>query len=529
MDPANIEDAFTINEKSTETGNNIEQPKLSGLKLNALIFGLVLSIFISSLDNTIVSTAMASIVSEFGALDLVTWVAASYLLTSTAFQPLYGKLSDIFGRKYTVLFALSIFTIGSIVCGAAPDMITLVIFRAISGIGGGGLYSLSVIIMSDIIPPRKRGMFLALAGGIFAIASIIGPLIGGAFTDHVTWRWAFYINIPICAITILVVVFFLDLPIPQGKISDKLKRIDFLGAFTLTCFTICLVLGLTWGGAEYEWISAPVIVTLVLAVVFLIIFVYVEVKVAKEPIVPGRILNRNTISAYITSFFIGALLMVSIYYLPIYYQVVKGQNATNAGLELLPLLLGAVACNFVTGAITTKTGKYRFLSIIAGAIQVIGASLFGALFRVDLTRAEEIIYALINGIGVGLCYQNNVMVAQAASTTEDIALSTSMVYFSNLLGGLFGLAIQGAVFNNRLASGLTELIPTIDPKFILSSIANIRTLSDQQQHLVFEAYCLAFKYLYLSMIPYAALSFISTLFLKHIPLKDNVVPTVGGH
>ncbi|KAI9298877.1 MFS general substrate transporter [Neoconidiobolus thromboides FSU 785] len=464
---------------------------------------------------------MAKIVSEFSALDLVTWVAGSYLLTSTAIQPLYGKLSDIFGRKYTVLFALFIFTVGSIVCGAAPNMITLIIFRAISGLGGGGLYSLSIIIISDIIPPRIRGIFLAFAGGIYAIASVIGPLVGGAFSDKITWRWAFYINVPICAITFIIVFFFLNLPIPKGSMKEKLSRVDFYGAITLMCFTICLVLGLTWGGSEYEWSSAPVIVTLVLAGLFLILFIYVEAKVAKEPIIPGRVLNRNTISANVSAFFIGALFMVSVYYLPIYYQVVKNYDATSSGLELLPLMLGAVACNFVTGIITTKTGKYRFLSVIGGIFLIVGAALYGSLYRLSITRGEEIVYALILGFGVGLCFQNNVMIVQVASTDDDIAVSTSLVFFNNLLGSLVGLAIQGSIFNNYLASTLHQLLPEMDTKLILGSVNTIHSLSKDQLDLVLYGYIESFKILYLSMIPYAAIAFITSLFLKHIPVRGH--------
>ncbi|KAI9293525.1 MFS general substrate transporter [Neoconidiobolus thromboides FSU 785] len=517
------------NKEGSIEGNVIENPEdlldstndLTTFKKVPLIFGLVLSIFIASLDNTIISTAMAKIVSEFNALDSVTWVAGSYLLTSTAIQPLYGKISDIFGRKYTILMALFIFTVGSIVCGAAPNMIVLIIFRAISGIGGGGLYSLSIIIISDLIPPRIRGIFIAIASGIYAVASIVGPLVGGAFSDKVTWRWAFYINIPICTITFIIVFFFLNLPIPKGNMREKLGRVDFYGAVTLMLFTICLVLGLTWGGGEYEWNSAAVIVPLVLAGLFLIAFIYVESKAVKEPIVPGRVLNRNTISANISAFFVGALFMVSVYYLPIYYQVVRNYDATNSGLELLPLMLGAVACNFVNGIIVTKTGKYRFISIIGGIFLIVGAALYGSLYRVNITRAEEIIFPLIIGFGVGLSFQNSIMVVQIASTDEDVATSTSLAFFSNLLGSLVGLAIQGTIFNNYLASTLHQLLPELDTKLMLSSVNMIYSLPDDQLNQVLYAYIQSFRILYLSMIPYAAIAFITSLFLKHIPVRGH--------
>ncbi|KAJ9049403.1 hypothetical protein DSO57_1024947 [Entomophthora muscae] len=501
--------------------NAQDVPKISEMRFRLLMLGLIMSIFISSLDNTIVSTALTAIASEFNALNQVTWVVASYLLTSTAMQPLYGKLSDIFGRKLTILFALLCFLVGSAFCGAATSSLMLVIFRAVSGIGGGGLFSLSVIIISDIVPLKDRAIYMGLVGSIFALASIAGPLVGGAFTDDLTWRWAFYINIPILLITIITVCLFLDLPKPEGSLGEKMNRIDFVGAFLLVLAVVCAVLGLSWGGNEYEWNKYQVILPLCLGVVLFALFLLNEFKTKAEPIIPMSIFNRNIVGANLISFFYGALGMVIIYYLPIYYQVVKRKSSTRAGLELLPMLLGSVFCNIVNGIITTRTGIYRSITRLGTLVTLVGIILMGGLFRSSITRYEELGYVLVIGLGIGLCYQNNTIISQAAAKEGDIAVVTSLVFFSNLLGGVIGVAIQGAIFINALTAELSSTLPNLSAKDIASSLKVIQGLTTGEQELVNQAYFHALKVMFLSMIPYAVFPCFASAMLKHIPLRGH--------
>ncbi|KAI0236898.1 hypothetical protein L0F63_001266, partial [Massospora cicadina] len=508
----------------------VHAQEISGVRFLLLMLGLSMSIFISSLDNTIVSTALTAIASEFNALNQVTWVVVSYMLTSTAMQPLYGKLSDIFGRKLTILFALLCFLVGSAFCGAARTNLMLVMFRAVSGIGGGGLFSLSVIIISDVVPLKDRAIYMGLVGSIFALASIAGPLVGGAFTDNLTWRWTFYINIPISLITIVTVWLFLNLPRPRESFAEKVARIDFLGAILLVLAVVCLVLGLSWGGNEYAWGDYRVLLPLAFGTGLLGFFMLNELMTKAEPIIPLEIFNRNIVAANVIAFFHGALSIVIVYYLPMYYQIVKGKSSTLAGLELLPMLLGSVVCNIINGVITTRTGIYRIITHVGAAVTLIGVVLLGLFFDSGISRYEEVAYIMVVGAGVGLCYQNNTIISQAAAKAEDIAVVTSLVFFSNMLGGVVGVAIQGAVFINVLTANLGSSLPGLDVKSVAASIENIQSLPVDQLEFVKRGYVFALRIMFLSLIPYAVLPCLASMFIKHIPLRSRDATSVPlGH
>ncbi|KAJ9070870.1 hypothetical protein DSO57_1002930 [Entomophthora muscae] len=493
---------------------------VTGTKLALLILGLTLSIFVAAMDNTIVATALTRITTEFGALDQVTWVASSYLLTTTALQPLYGKFSDIFGRKAIMLFALSVFLGGSIACGAANSVVMLVVFRAVAGIGGGGLVSLSVIIISDIVPLERRGIYMGLVGANFAVSSVVGPLLGGVLTDKVSWRWAFYINLPICVVAIGVIYFFLELPTPSGNIRTKLGRIDYLGTVSLVLFITLAVLGLNWGGGDYPWDSAAVVVPLAISLVSLIGFVLVEWRVAVEPIIPGRVLTRNVISATMTAFLNGAVFFSAIFYIPIYYQTIHGEDAITAGLELLPLIFGVVTCSMSSGLFMSKTGIYRPLSWTGTFLCLLGTSLMGAFMRPSISRPELIVFLLFMGLGIGLCIQTNTIASQASVAARDVAVVTSLVSFSQSMGAVMGLAVLGAVFQNVLSTTLAATLPAgFSPlDFTNSNALASGTLSSELTQIVSNAYIQAFKHLFLGGVAFVIPSFIATLFLVHIPL-----------
>ncbi|KAI9293851.1 MFS general substrate transporter [Neoconidiobolus thromboides FSU 785] len=508
-------------------GIDLSKQKITRSQMIIIMLGLSLTLFIAALDNTVVSTSLTIITSEFNSLDQITWVAASYLLTSTVLQPLYGKFSDIFGRKPTILFALISFLIGSIVCGVAQNIIILIVFRAIAGIGGGGLISIAIIIISDMAPMQTRGIYMGIVGAIFALASVVGPLIGGAFSEGLSWRWAFYINIPICVITIAIILFFLKLPKTNENFLKKFQRIDYLGASSLIIANTCLVLALNWGGKDYSWDSFRVVFTIIIAVIMFAIFIIVEIRYAIEPIVPGYVLNRNTISANLVTFFNGFTLMVSLYYIPLYYQIIKGSSAIYAGLELLPFLLGVIFASIFSGIFASKTGSYRVLPIVGTTLVLVGVILFGTLLRTDITRVEEILFTLIIGVGLGLCVQTNTIICQCAVEEKDVAIVTALVNFTQSLGSVLGLAVQGSVFSNILLNNLSKNLPAINTNMIISNAEELRKLTSEQSIIVSQAYIQAFKYLYYSLIGFQVLAFVFSLFVKHIPFRKGSNITVS--
>ncbi|KAI9293850.1 MFS general substrate transporter [Neoconidiobolus thromboides FSU 785] len=487
---------------------------------------LILSNLIPVLDNIMVSTAFGPILNELGGLNLITWVGVAYSLTSTAMLPLYGRLSDIFGRKPSILFSLTFFLIGTIACGTTQNIILFIIFRAICGIGGGGLIAISAIILSDIVPIKTRGLYMSAISTAYGLASIVAPLIGGSFSDGLSWRWAFYINVPICIVTMVVFIVSLKVPSKKENLSNKLLRIDYLGSLTLIGANICIILGLNWAGKEYTWSSAPVLSTIVIGILMYIFFGIIELKFVKEPIIPVHILNRNTICANLVDFFNGFSSLVTVYYIPLYYQVVKGKSTLYSGIEILPFLLGTVFGAMFTGIFITKTKSYRIMSMVGSFSTLLGVTLFGTLLRLDITRAEEIIYTLLIGLGVGICAINSLIICQCAVEEKDVAIITAVIGLSFPLGSILGLAIQGSIFSTVLISTLAEKLPNVNPITIISSSNGISSLTPNQIVLVQESYLQGIKYSYLLLILFASFTFISSLFVKHIPFREGCKITV---
>ncbi|RUS15319.1 major facilitator superfamily-domain-containing protein [Endogone sp. FLAS-F59071] len=559
-------------EEKTETPSDTEdveaqQPdsqaqKLTGMKLALVFLGICLSVFVTSLDQTIVSTSLPRIASDFAALDQISWVGTGYLLTSTAFQPLYGKFSDIFGRKATFLFALIIFEIGSILCGydilrkrdAAQNMIMLVIvslpnirhvvngsiniralakclsfllspnlqFRAFQGIGGGGIMSMAMIVISDIVSMRDRGKYQGVIGACYGLSSVIGPLIGGAFTDDISWRWNFYLNLPIGGLAIAVIVFFLQLPQPKSSMREKIARIDFLGTITLICACVAILLAVQWGGNTYAWNSAIIISLFVVGVVLIGALVIIETYYAKEPIIPGYLYSQRTpLSLFVTSCLVGMAFFTLIYYLPVYFQVVEGESATSSGLELIPLMVGLIICNIFSGRLVSRTGRYRIFIIGGMAITTVGAGLLST-WKANSSRGEQIGYLLICGVGFGLSMQTITLAAQASVTYKDVAVITTLVSFWRTIGGVLGVAIAGSIFNNKLSSELTALNLTIPIGLAENSVAFVHDLRFPIKNQVIDGYVASLDIVYAVAIPQSGAAFLASLFLQHFALKKTV-------
>ncbi|KAI8871815.1 MFS general substrate transporter [Ramicandelaber brevisporus] len=503
-----------------EESSSGRRAKYTPKELIAIISALAIVMFLAMLDNTIVGTALPKIASDLERLDLINWVGLAYLLTSTTFQPLYGRLADVFGRVEMLYSAIFIFEVGSAICGAAQSMVMLIIGRGIAGIGGGGLMSLVFIIVSDIVSLRDRGKYMGILMSVFALASIAGPLLGGAFTDagHGGWRWGFYINLFIGPFGVAVVWWKLKMPRPTGSIRQKLAKIDYLGAFLLCAGLVCLLLSLSWGGRDYPWNSVQVIALLVVGIIVLGVFVYVELKVAKEPLIPLRLFGiRNCALSFAQSSMVSMGLYGAVFWAPVYFQIVLESTATASGLRLLPFMLGSVVTSVFCGVLISKFGVYRPYAILSPAILAVGVGLV-ALWKRSTPNGELIGFLLIGGIGMGLGMGAITLACQAATTQENMAAVTSLLVFVRNLGGIIGLAIQSTILNNGLTSRLPEKLANI----AMNSQYAIKLTPEPMKTQIIDAYVLSLRDVFIATAPFVAAGFVAACFLKHIPLRKTV-------
>ncbi|CAG8575988.1 10983_t:CDS:2, partial [Ambispora leptoticha] len=511
-----IEKAVAIEDEVQSLDNPPESPKyLKGIELFWVMAGLGFGVFLSALDQTIVATALPRIASDFNALNQISWVGTAYLLTTTAFQPTYGKISDIFGRKATFLFAIGVFELGSLLCAVAQNITSMIIFRAIAGMGGGGILSLVMIVISDIVPLEDRGKYQGLIGAVFGVASLVGPLLGGAFTDHVTWRWCFFINLPFGVITAGTVIKYLNLQKPKGSLLSKLKRLDWWGTLVVIAATIALLLPLNWGGDKYAWSSPVIIVLLIVGTLLFVLFGYVEGWLAIEPVAPGRLFkDRALLACFSVNFFQGMAFFSLVYYIPLYFQVVKGESATISGLELLPFILGVVIASISTGQTISRKPNIRkqLLAMIGGALIVVGAGLTSLLSE-QSSRGKQIGYLLIPGLGIGLIMQTTLLFCHAAVDYKDVAAVTSMLNFFRSIGAVFGVAIVGTIFNNELNDKIEALHLGISAETVKSSSTYVANLPSDLRVQVIHAYVEALRISYRVIIPFGVLCFLSAILI----------------
>jgi EmrB/QacA subfamily drug resistance transporter len=413
-------------------------------RILAIYSGLMVTLLLAALDQTIVATALPRIVGDLGGLSQYSWVFTAYMLATTVTVPLYGKLGDVYGRRPLFIIAITIFLLGSALCGAAQGMTQLVIFRAIQGIGAGGLFPLALAVVANIVPPRDRGRYQGLIGAVFAAASIIGPAVGGFVVDNTTWRWVFYVNLPVGGVALLVI----SLTMPRRR--DLVRRsIDWLGAALLAAGTTALLLGLVWGGREYPWGSVQVVSALVASALLLALFGLWERRVA-EPILPFEVLRNPIVASSIACMaLVGMAMFGTISYVPLFVQGVIGTSATSSGVVLTPLMLGAVTTSILSGQLVSRTGRYRLNAIVGPPILAFGMFL---LSRMDAhtTNGEAARDMVVAGIGIGSMMQVFVLSVQNAVSRAAMGSATALTQFSRSIGATIGVAVMGLIVNQGL-------------------------------------------------------------------------------
>ena len=413
-------------------------------RILAIYAGLMVALFLAALDQTIVATALPRIVSDLGGLTQYSWVFTAYMLASTVTVPLYGKLGDVYGRKKLFLFAIVVFLVGSALCGMAQNMTQLVVFRAVQGIGAGGLIPLAIAVVGTIIPPRDRGRYQGLIGAVFGSASIIGPAVGGLIVDHTTWRWIFYVNLPVGALALAAISVTMPTRAPHHD-----RSIDWGGAVLLALGSTSFLLGLVWGGRQYAWTSAHVISALAAAAALLVLFLLYERRV-REPILPFELLRSRVVASSIVCMaLVGMAMFGTISYVPLFVQGVIGTSATSSGVVLTPLMLGAVTASFISGQWVSRSGRTRPNALVGPLVLTAGMVLMWQM-GVQTTNGEAARNMVVAGVGLGLMMQVFVLAVQNAVPRQSIGSATALTQFARSIGGTLGVTLMGVIVNQNL-------------------------------------------------------------------------------
>ncbi|MET9736290.1 MDR family MFS transporter [Streptomyces sp. NPDC006458] len=506
-------------EKNRRDDEGSVNPENSGKPQNVrvVILALMIAMMLAMLDNMIVGTAMPTIVGELGGLEHLSWVVTSYTLATAAATPIWGKLGDMYGRKGSFLASIVIFLVGSALSGMAQDMGQLIGFRALQGLGAGGLMVGVMAIIGDLVPPRERGKYQGLIAGVMALAMIGGPLVGGTITDHWGWRWAFYINLPLGVVALAAVGTVLHLPRKAAK-----ARIDYIGAALLTVGITSIVLVTTWGGTEYAWTSARIMELTGIGVTSLVGFLFWE-KRAAEPIVPLHIFRSGNFTLMsVIGFLTGFVMFGAVLFLPLYQQSVQGASATNSGLLLLPMLGAMLVVSMIAGRVTTSTGRYKVFPIAGSALMVTGLYLL-SLMDTETSRLTSGLYMAVLGAGMGFLMQITMLVAQNSVELKDMGVASSSTTLFRTLGSSFGVAIMGALFNHRVQDVMAERAGALGSKMTEQSAqldaASLAKLPDAAREAYQHAVSSGTHGAFLLGSAVAVIALVASVFVKEVPLK----------
>ncbi|MBC7631481.1 MDR family MFS transporter [Aeromicrobium sp.] len=493
---------------------------LSHRQILVILGGLMTGMFLAALDQSIVGTALPRITSDLQGLDKLSWVVTAYLLTSTAATPLWGKISDLYGRRLIFQAAIVTFLVGSLLCGFSQNIEQLIGFRALQGVGGGGLIALALATLGDVIPPRERGRYMGYMGAVFGTSSVLGPVLGGWLADGPGWQWIFWLNVPIGGVALVVTSYALKLPHTRRE-----HVIDWWGAGVLVSGVSSLLLYTAWAGPEHGWLSAMSLALLGGALALIATFIAIELR-ATEPIIP-MVLFRSSIFSTTNALAVvmGVAMFGAIIFVPLYLQIVMGMSPTRSGLGMLPMVVGIFSASIPSGNWVSRTGRYRPLPTVSMVI-VFGALLLLSTLTADSSYWQVGVGMYLLGFGLGLTMQLLTVIVQNSVDVKHMGIATSTVTFFRTLGGAFGAAVFGAVLNARLADHLASALGTGGggPKINTENASAVQSLPEPIRSTVIDAFSASLHDVFLTALPVVAVAFVISLFIKEIPLRTRDTP-----